>query len=72
MSTFPKIIITIGVILITIGMLWQLIGRFIPIGKLPGDIFIKGENTTFYFPVVTCLIISVILSLIFMLIGRFR
>ncbi|KGA96514.1 hypothetical protein AJ85_17140 [Alkalihalobacillus alcalophilus ATCC 27647 = CGMCC 1.3604] len=72
MSTFPKIIITIGVILITIGMLWQLIGRFIPLGKLPGDIFIKGENTTFYFPVVTCLIISVILSLIFMLIGRFR
>ncbi|KMK75714.1 DUF2905 domain-containing protein [Alkalihalobacillus pseudalcaliphilus] len=72
MNTIPKFIITIGVVLIVVGILWQLFGRFIPLGKLPGDIVIKGENTSFYFPVVTCLLISVVLSLIFILIGRFR
>mgnify|MGYP000955055704 CR=1 FL=1 len=70
MNTIPKFIITIGVVLIVVGILWQLFGRFIPLGKLPGDIVIKGENTSFYFPVVTCLLISVVLSLIFILIGR--
>ena len=53
MNTIPKFIITIGVVLIVVGILWQLFGRFIQLGKLPGDIVIKGENTSFYFPVVT-------------------
>ena len=48
MNTIPKFIITIGVVLIVVGILWQLFGRFIPLGKLPGDIVIKGENTSFY------------------------
>ncbi|GAF65905.1 hypothetical protein BTS2_2804 [Bacillus sp. TS-2] len=72
MGFFPKLLITLGAILIILGIAWQVLGRFIPLGKLPGDILIKGENSTFYFPIVTCLVISVLLSLIFFILGRFR
>ena len=68
----PKILITIGVVLIVIGLIWQIGGRFLPIGKLPGDILVKKENVTIYFPVMTSIIISVVLSLIFYLFTRFR
>ncbi|WP_445326394.1 DUF2905 domain-containing protein [Priestia sp. FSL W8-0524] len=59
-------LITLGGILVVIGLLWQFVG------KLPGDIFIKKGNTTFYFPIVTCILVSVVLSLIFYVIGRFK
>ncbi len=62
----PKVLITLGGILVVIGLLWQFVG------KLPGDIFIKKGNTTFYFPIVTCILVSVVLSLIFYVIGRFK
>ncbi|KML29851.1 hypothetical protein B1R96_23790 [Priestia aryabhattai] len=62
----PKMLITLGGILVVIGLLWQFVG------KLPGDIFIKKGNTTFYFPIVTCILVSVVLSLIFYVIGRFK
>lgn len=68
----PKLLITIGVILIIIGILWQVGGRILPLGKLPGDILIKKENTTFYFPIVTSIVLSVVISLILLIIGRFR
>ena len=57
-----------GGALLAIGFLMQ----FIKLGRLPGDIVIKKENATFYFPVVTCIIISVLLSLISFIIGKFR
>ncbi|ANF49010.1 hypothetical protein BUW91_22875 [Priestia megaterium] len=62
----PKMLITLGGILVVIGLLWQYVG------KLPGDIFIKKGNTTFYFPIVTCILVSVVLSLIFYVIGKFK
>ncbi|KNH25298.1 hypothetical protein AT960_24140 [Priestia megaterium] len=62
----PKMLITLGGILVVIGLLWQFVG------KLPGDIFIKKGNTTFYFPIVTCILVSVVLSLIFYVIGKFK
>ncbi|OLO36498.1 hypothetical protein BTR23_15560 [Alkalihalophilus pseudofirmus] len=68
----PKLLITIGIILVVIGVLWQVGGRIIPLGKLPGDILIKKENTTFYFPIVTSIVLSVVISLILFIIGRFR
>ncbi|WP_139367506.1 DUF2905 domain-containing protein [Bacillus alkalicellulosilyticus] len=71
MSFIPKLFITIGIILIIVGVLWQIGGKFISLGKLPGDILIKRENATFYFPIMTSIIISIVLSLVFLVIGRF-
>jgi hypothetical protein len=61
MNSFPKLIMIIGVVLIIIGFLMQ----FIKLGRLPGDIVIQKGNTTFYFPIVTSILLSVVLSLIF-------
>jgi Protein of unknown function (DUF2905) len=58
-----------------IGAVIFLIGLLMPIfnlGKLPGDILIKKGNTTFYFPVVTSIVLSIVLSLILFVIGKFR
>ncbi|MBY0092795.1 DUF2905 domain-containing protein [Priestia megaterium] len=66
MNDMPKMLITLGGILVVIGLVWQFVG------KLPGDIFIKKGNTTFYFPIVTCILVSVVLSLIFYVIGKFK
>ncbi|QDI93204.1 DUF2905 domain-containing protein [Salicibibacter halophilus] len=68
----PRWLIIIGIVLIAVGLLWQVGGRFLPIGRLPGDFLFKGENTTVYIPIMTSIIISVVLSLIFLIIGRFR
>ncbi|WP_044894834.1 DUF2905 domain-containing protein [Bacillus alveayuensis] len=68
MNSLPKMIMTIGVVLIVIGFVMQ----FIKLGRLPGDIVIKKGNTTFYFPIVTSILLSVVLSLIFYVLGRFR
>jgi hypothetical protein len=61
-----KMLIVAGTVLILVGLLWQVIGR------LPGDILIKKGNTTFYFPIITSIVVSIVLSLIFYIIGRFR
>ncbi|WP_443217490.1 DUF2905 domain-containing protein [Sporolactobacillus sp. CQH2019] len=55
-----------GAVLFVIGLCWPLIGR------LPGDIFIKKGNVTFMFPIVTCIVISLVLSLIFYVMNHFR
>jgi hypothetical protein len=68
MTGLAKIIMVLGAIIFIVGFLMQ----FISIGKLPGDIVIKKGNTTFYFPVVTSILISVLLSAIFYFIGKFR
>ena len=62
-----KMLILLGVFIILIGLL-LLVGEKIPwIGRLPGDIIIRKKNFTFYFPIVTSIIISIILTLFFML-----
>jgi Protein of unknown function (DUF2905) len=68
MMGIGKLLMTIGVVLFIIGFLMQ----FIQIGKLPGDIVFKKGNTTFYFPFMTSIIISLVLSLLFYFIGKFR
>ena len=68
MMGIGKLLMTIGVILFIIGFLMQ----FIQIGKLPGDIVFKKGNTTFYFPIMTSIILSLVLSFIFYFIGKFR
>jgi hypothetical protein len=66
-----KTLIGLGVLLIVVGLLLTL-GERLPfrLGRLPGDIVIRGKNSAFYFPVVTCLIVSVALSLLLWLFGR--
>lgn len=68
MMGIGKLLMTIGVVLFIIGLLMQ----FIQIGKLPGDIVFKKGNTTFYFPIMTSIVLSLVLSLIFYFIGKFR
>jgi hypothetical protein len=68
MTGMAKFIMVLGAIIFIVGFLMQ----FINIGKLPGDIVIKKGNTTFYFPIVTSIVVSVILSAIFYFLGRFR
>lgn len=66
-----RTLILIGVALIVLGVIVTL-GERLPIrlGRLPGDIVIRGKNSTFYFPLVTCLILSLILTLLSWLFSR--
>lgn len=64
MNHIPKLLITAGVVLIIVGLLWTVLGRFIHLGRLPGDISVEKGNFKFYFPIVSCIVISVVLSLI--------
>ncbi|HUE63940.1 MAG TPA: DUF2905 domain-containing protein [Rhizomicrobium sp.] len=65
-----RFLVTIGMILVAAGLLWPWLAR-LGLGRLPGDIAIRGEHGGFYFPIVTCLVISLVISAIFWLIGRF-
>lgn len=72
METFARYLVIGGVILILIGGGVYLAAKFgIPLGRLPGDIRIEGENGSFYFPVTSSILISVILSIVFSLISHF-
>ena len=62
-----RLFIVAGLVLVGIGLL---IKFGVPIGRLPGDLTFKGEHSTFYFPIVTCIVVSVVLSLIGMLFRR--
>lgn len=67
---FGKILIFTGIILVVAGILF-VFGAKIPwLGKLPGDIYIKKENFTFYFPLATSILLSIALSVIMLFIGR--
>lgn len=68
-----KLLLLIGVILALAGFVLIFAGRAgVPLGRLPGDITYRGKHTVVYFPVVTCIVLSVLLSLIFYLISRFH
>lgn len=62
-----RMLIIIGLVLVGVGLLMKL---GLPIGRLPGDIVIRRGSGSFYFPIVTCLILSVVLSLLGMLVRR--
>ena len=73
MTETGRIIVILGISLIVIGGLVTLLGRTgLPLGRLPGDIIYKGKNTTFYFPLATCILLSIVVSVVMYLIGRFR
>ena len=66
-------LVILGVALVVIGGIVILLGRAgLPLGRLPGDIVYRGKNTTFYFPLASCILISVVLSIVLFLIGRMK
>lgn len=68
-----RFLISIGLSLVLMGVLWHFGSRLgLGLGQLPGDISFKKGNTTVYFPVVTCIVLSLLLSLIFWVFGKFR
>jgi hypothetical protein len=64
-----RFLIMLGLILLVAGLLWPYLGK-LGLGRLPGDIVFTCGNTTFYFPLMTSLIISIVLSVLLWLIGR--
>ena len=73
MVELGRIFLMLGIALIVIGGVILLLGRTgLPIGRLPGDILYRGKHTTFYFPLATSILISVVLSVVLFLIGRMK
>jgi hypothetical protein len=73
MSELGKALIGLGLLLAAIGVVLLVAGRFgLPLGRLPGDVAYKGKNVSVYFPLGTCIVLSVVLSLLFYLVSRFR
>ncbi|MGP8051123.1 MAG: DUF2905 domain-containing protein [Desulfobaccales bacterium] len=70
MSDLARFLILLGVILVGLGMALLLLPKIPGLGRLPGDIIIKRENFSFYFPLGTCILLSLILSLVFWLVRR--
>ena len=70
MNYFSKTLIFFGLILIVIGLLTAWMGKVPGIGKLPGDIYIRKGSFTFYFPMATCLVISLVLTAVFTIFGK--
>ena len=73
MSDFGKLLIVLGAALLVAGIVLVVVARAnLPLGRLPGDIVYRGKNSTFYFPLATSLLVSVVLSLVLYLVGRWR
>ncbi len=70
-SDLGKILIGLGVVLVVLGILVVIGSRFhVPLGRLPGDVVYRGKHTTFYFPIVTSILLSILLSVILYFISR--
>ena len=74
MIPLAKILLLFGLLMVLLGLVLLVAGQFsdkVPwLGRLPGDIHIQRGNWTFYFPLATCLLVSVVLTLLFSLFGR--
>ncbi len=66
-----RLLITVGLVLVAAGLLVTFLGRLpFRLGRLPGDLYFHGKNSTFYFPLATCLLLSLLFSLIMWLVRR--
>jgi len=66
-------LVMVGVALVVLGGIVMLLGRTgLPLGRLPGDILYRSKNTTFYFPLASSILISVVLSIVLFVIGRVK
>jgi Protein of unknown function (DUF2905) len=72
-SDLGKMLIVIGGLVVLAGVVLMLWGKTnLPLGRLPGDIYYRGKNTTFYFPLATSILLSVALSVVLYVVSRFR
>jgi hypothetical protein len=68
---FGRMLITLGLVLVAVGLFFTFGGRLpFRLGRLPGDIYIQGKNSAFYFPLATCILLSVLLSLVMWLMRK--
>jgi len=68
-----KTLVFIGILIAAAGAMLMLLGKTnLPLGRLPGDILYRGKHTTFYFPLATSIVLSVVLSLVLYFLGRIR
>jgi hypothetical protein len=73
MAEMGRMLVLLGIALVVIGGIVMILGRTgLPVGRLPGDILYKGKNATFYFPLASSILISIVLSFILYLIGRLK
>jgi Protein of unknown function (DUF2905) len=73
MNELGKLLLVAGLVLVVGGLVLIFLGRTtLPLGRLPGDIIYRGKNTTFYFPLATSILLSVVLSVILYLVGRLK
>jgi hypothetical protein len=73
MTDFGKLLIVLGIVLVVAGAALMVLGRTnLPLGRLPGDIIYRGKNTTFYFPLATSLLVSVVLSVVLYVLTRWK
>ncbi len=72
MGEIARIIIVLGIVLVLVGLIMLFAQKLPFLGKLPGYILIRKERFTFYFPLATSIIISIIISVILYLIGKFK
>ena len=73
MGDLGRLLVVFGLVILGAGLVMIALGRaHIPLGRLPGDIVYRGKNTTVYFPIVTSIVLSGVLSLVFYLINHFR
>jgi hypothetical protein len=72
MNSLGNLLIFAGGLLILVGLVVMLAGRAnVPVGRLPGDISYRGKNTAIFFPITTCIILSIVLSFVLWLVNRF-
>jgi hypothetical protein len=68
-----KLLVFVGGVVVVVGLAFMLLGRTnLPLGRLPGDIIYRGKNATFYFPLATSILLSVVLSIVLYVIGKIR
>jgi hypothetical protein len=73
MTDLGKVLIGVGLVLVVAGVVVIALGRAnLPLGRLPGDMVYRGKNTTFYFPLATSVVVSVVLSIVLYVVGRWR
>lgn len=73
MTDLGKTLVFVGLLVVAAGVVLLLLGKTnLPIGRLPGDILYRGKHTTFYFPLATSILVSVVLSAVLYFLGRMR